>query len=288
MLIETDSVDFTIEKLHSEATNKDVKTFLTELSTWKNTRSEINSLIEPDLKLFDFMIQAKDFMIKDILALYKYSKINIEFTDKCVQMLHNRIMDIIRQLEIDSDIEYLHSAFQVLSLIPYLNFPFLDGADYSRLFDFVIEHSEILEALPDGFIRIPICLSFTPITHEILLKYFTLVSMYSDDPAGPFLNAIQIAIKARHFDDEKFFDTVEACVYFSLLHEIDFCMIVPCILEDILTLKKYALAERIKHLFNLHQMMSKSVAEFTKQILDSSLFDAKNEMAPGICKLTVI
>ena len=61
--------------------------------------------------------------------------------------------------------------------------------------------------------------------------------MYSDDPAGPFLNAIQIAIKARHFDDEKFFDAVEACVYFSLLHEIDFCTIVPSILEDILNLK---------------------------------------------------
>ena len=113
-----------------------------------------------------------------------------------------------------------------------------------------------------------------PITYEILLKYFTLVSqctwMTLPVPLMQFKSRSKQGI-----DDEKSSSMLVVTAsnfpyYMNILHDCS-----NGILEDILNLKKSTPWRKEPNiLFNLHQMMSKSVAEFTKQIR-FSLFDAK-------------
>ena len=272
LLIETDSFNYFHGKmLLSKDRNESVRKMCLDIASWQLIHSDINLIINSDTSLKKSVEIINRLSDKEYERFTTYFHINKTLVDRCVQVIHNRIMIMIEQLKIEYDIYILHAAFNALLLIPVYIYPGLYGADYEILYDLFIENFENPNSnrKPISLLSLcyPVALPYTIITLVLLEKFHKVLSLTFSNIEELVLTALCSAIRARFFNDETVMKTVEISFHFAESKRIDFSIIAPQILETILSTENYSLANRLYTFFKGHNLLSKTISNFTESII---------------------
>ena len=277
LLIETDSLDRFLAKIASEGTCIEHWDIGSEFSCWKFLHTEITAMIKYNIGTVEFMKLAKEIISNNADPLLVYAKINLDTVRSCIKAIHNQVMFIIESLETRFNPKAVHAAFDILSLIPVGDIPLLKDADYSRLYDILMASpytSQFIKTIPIEILRIPIVLSYTLITPEVLSKVYRIINLSHDRAEEHFLSSVKVAINTRCLDEEVYMRTVDVCFQFCEVNQLEFSIIAPAIMERLLASSSLYLANSLKTYFNDRNLLSRSVFLLVTSYLNSACIAA--------------
>ena len=274
LLIETDSFSyFHGRMLLSKDRNESVRNLCLDIASWQLMHSDMNLIINSDTSVEKSVEIINRLSGEKHARFTGYSRINQNLVDRCVHVVHNRIMIMIEHLKIEYDNTILRAAFNAFLLIPVYIHPGLYGADYEILYDLFIENFEDLsvgEPMPVLSLCYPVALPYTIITPALLEKFHKVLSLGFSDIEQIVLNALCSSIKARFFNDVTVMKAVEISFHYTESKRLDFSSIAPIILETILATENYSLAKRLYAFFKGHNLLSKTISDFTESIIKRS------------------